>query len=245
MLAPANLWRIEHGPALHKKLPPQLGAAVPECADLKGSTRKPASRSAAAAACTAARVSGVTEPGRHPRKIQSCLPAVRRNSAPAMQSADSAGSCGSWPLSVRNISATSAMVRAIGPIAPSVENGPTHGGRCPRPGIRPGVGLSEQMPVKCAGTRTEPPLSLPRPGRRKSRRNGCRLAAARSARRAFTVPWVVGAPMQQVRCLVGHQKLGAIGRAQDQRSRRAQTRNDDSVFAWEFRPGAAGCRSRT
>lgn len=31
------------------------------------------------------------------------------------------------------------------------------------PGIRPGVGFSEQMPVKCAGSRTEPPLSLPNP----------------------------------------------------------------------------------
>jgi len=29
--------------------------------------------------------------------------------------------------------------------------------------MRPGVGFNEQMPVKCAGTRTEPPLSLPRP----------------------------------------------------------------------------------
>ena len=55
------------------------------------------------------------------------------------------------------------MVRAMGPIAPRIENGPTHGGRCPRPGMRPGVGLNEQMPVKCAGTRTEPPLSLPSP----------------------------------------------------------------------------------
>ena len=30
-------------------------------------------------------------------------------------------------------------------------------------GTRPGDGLKEQIPVKCAGTRTEPPLSLPRP----------------------------------------------------------------------------------
>ncbi len=55
------------------------------------------------------------------------------------------------------------MVRAMGPMAPRIENGPTHGGRWPRPGMRPGVGLSEQMPVKCAGTRTDPPLSLPSP----------------------------------------------------------------------------------
>src|SRR5262252_2042287 len=55
------------------------------------------------------------------------------------------------------------MVRAMGPMAPRNENGPTQGGRCPMPGMRPGVGFSEQMPVKCAGTRTEPPLSLPSP----------------------------------------------------------------------------------
>ena len=55
------------------------------------------------------------------------------------------------------------MVRAIGPIAPRIENGPTQAGRWPLPGKRPGVGFSEQMPVKCAGTRTEPPLSLPKP----------------------------------------------------------------------------------
>src|SRR5262245_21584894 len=29
--------------------------------------------------------------------------------------------------------------------------------------MRPGVGLSPQMPVKCAGNRTEPPPSLPIP----------------------------------------------------------------------------------
>ena len=39
------------------------------------------------------------------------------------------GSRGSWPPSVRNSSATSSIVRAIGPIAPRIENGPTQGGR--------------------------------------------------------------------------------------------------------------------
>ena len=49
------------------------------------------------------------------------------------------------------------MVRAIGPIAPRNENGPIFGGKCPTDGIRPAVGFSEQMPQKCAGSRTEPP----------------------------------------------------------------------------------------
>jgi hypothetical protein len=38
-----------------------------------------------------------------------------------------------------------------------------HGGSCPMPGMRPGVGFNAQMPVKCAGSRTDPPLSLPSP----------------------------------------------------------------------------------
>jgi len=72
------------------------------------------------------------------------------------------GSRGSCADSVRNRRITSAMVRPIGSIAPSIENGPM-GGLCPRPGTRPGVGFSEQMPQKCAGSRTDPPLSLPSP----------------------------------------------------------------------------------
>ena len=42
------------------------------------------------------------------------------------------GSCVSCPPSVRNSRLTSSIVLAIGPIAPSTLNGPTHGGRCPR-----------------------------------------------------------------------------------------------------------------
>src|ERR1700721_1696347 len=63
----------------------------------------------------------------------------------------------------RNSSPTHANERAIGPIAPSVENGPTHGGTCPIGEILPEVGLKAQIPEKCAGSRTDPPLSLPSP----------------------------------------------------------------------------------
>ncbi len=54
------------------------------------------------------------------------------------------------------------MVRAMGPMAPKNLGWP-HTGRADGhgPGMRPGVGFSEQIPVKCAGTRTDPPLSLP------------------------------------------------------------------------------------
>src|SRR5258708_16774297 len=55
------------------------------------------------------------------------------------------------------------MGGAMGQILQGRENGPTHGGRWPSPGIGPGVGLRAQIPVKCAGSRTDPPLSLPKP----------------------------------------------------------------------------------
>src|SRR5689334_19960234 len=54
-------------------------------------------------------------------------------------------------------------VRAMGPTTPSIANGPPEAGKCPVDGMRPGVGLSPQMPLKCAGTRIEPPPSLPTP----------------------------------------------------------------------------------
>src|SRR5438552_12896499 len=48
-------------------------------------------------------------------------------------------------------------------MTPMRENGPRQGGWCPVLGMRPGVGLSPQIPVKCAGTRIDPPPSLPIP----------------------------------------------------------------------------------
>src|SRR5581483_5984386 len=57
----------------------------------------------------------------------------------------------------------SPMVRAIGPTTPNKANGPTEVGKWPVEGIRPGVGFSPQIPQKCAGTRTDPPPSLPTP----------------------------------------------------------------------------------
>src|SRR3954468_6833166 len=51
----------------------------------------------------------------------------------------------------------------MGPTCPSHAKGPAPQGKWPVPGIRPGVGFSPQMPVKCAGTRIDPPPSLPTP----------------------------------------------------------------------------------
>src|SRR5215472_16950504 len=58
---------------------------------------------------------------------------------------------------------TSATVRAIGPTTPIQPKAPAPEGKWPVAGTRPRVGLSPQIPQKCAGTRMEPPPSLPTP----------------------------------------------------------------------------------
>ena len=73
------------------------------------------------------------------------------------------GSPMSGPAITLRSSSRSSIVRAIGPMTPVSENGPPHGGKCPVAGTRPGVGLSPQMPLKWAGTRIDPPPSLPTP----------------------------------------------------------------------------------
>ena len=69
----------------------------------------------------------------------------------------------SGPAITDSSSATSSTVRAIGPTTPVSAKGPPQGGKCPVAGTRPGVGFSPTIPVKWAGTRIEPPPSLPTP----------------------------------------------------------------------------------
>src|SRR5439155_11306869 len=73
------------------------------------------------------------------------------------------GSPLSGPAIASNINSRSRTVRAMGPTTPSKANGPTDGGKWPVAGIRPGVGFNPQIPQKCAGTRIDPPPSLPIP----------------------------------------------------------------------------------
>src|ERR1700676_1725583 len=80
-----------------------------------------------------------------------------------MGTAADKASPGSGPAMTAKRARTSAMVRAIGPTTPIHAKAPTPAGKCPVAGMRPGVGLSPQMPQKCAGTRIEPPPSLPTP----------------------------------------------------------------------------------
>src|SRR6202012_2781292 len=73
------------------------------------------------------------------------------------------GSPSSHPAITSNRTRKSSTIRAIGPTTPSNANGPPDFGKCPVEGILPGVGFSPQIPQKCAGTRIEPPPSLPTP----------------------------------------------------------------------------------
>src|SRR5580704_6263377 len=73
------------------------------------------------------------------------------------------GSPSSHPAITANSVRTSSIVRAIGPTTPIRANGPPAFGKCPVEGMRPGVGFNPQMPQKCAGSRIDPPPSLPTP----------------------------------------------------------------------------------
>src|SRR6202166_3049812 len=73
------------------------------------------------------------------------------------------GSTSSGPCMTWNSNFKSAAVRAIGPTTPNNANGPADTGKCPVAGMRPGVGFNPQIPLKCAGTRIDPPPSLPTP----------------------------------------------------------------------------------
>src|SRR5271170_5413225 len=124
---------------------------------------QPRAANAVAVFSTAAVVSGVCAPSAavssKPMRIPRRLAEVKLRPATGAESA----SPGSGPCKTPKSTRTSATVRAIGPTTPSQGNAPLLGGKWPVAGIRPGVGFSPQMPQKCAGTRTEPPPSLPTP----------------------------------------------------------------------------------
>src|SRR3981189_183038 len=80
-----------------------------------------------------------------------------------MGTGEERASPGSGPAITSKSKRTSAMVRAIGPTTPIQEKAPAPGGKCPVAGTRPGVAFNPQIPQKCAGTRIDPPPSLPTP----------------------------------------------------------------------------------
>ena len=129
----------------------------------KGFTLQPARCSPNAAVRTAALVSAVTgvrpSSSKYPILILliSFRPMVRTGTGAELVSPSS------YPCITSNRARRSATVRAIGPTTPIIAKGPTEFGKCPVAGIRPGVGFRPHIPVKCAGTRIEPPPSLPTP----------------------------------------------------------------------------------
>ena len=77
------------------------------------------------------------------------------------------------------------------------------------------------MPVKCAGTRIEPPPSLPIPPADSPRRSP-RTRRRWIARRASESPRAVGAAVQRVVGLLAHELLGDVGDAEHDRAGGAQ-----------------------
>src|SRR3954468_1042374 len=69
----------------------------------------------------------------------------------------------SGPAITARASSRSAALLASGPTTPvsTSDNAPGGGGRCPRIGMTPHVGLSPYTPQKWAGIRIEPPRSPP------------------------------------------------------------------------------------
>ncbi len=69
------------------------------------------------------------------------------------------------------------------------------------------------------------------PRSRHASRNRRRFPAARTTRRPRQIPRMIRPPMQQVIRLVGHQKLRAVRRPQDQSTRFAQPRHHRRILA--------------
>jgi len=86
------------------------------------------------------------------------------------------------------------------------EKAPAPGGKCPVAGMRPGVGFSPQIPQKWAGTRIEPPPSLPTP----PAEHPAAIAAASpplERPRVCQVPGVACFSGESVVGFIGHQKI--------------------------------------
>ena len=78
-------------------------------------------------------------------------------------------------------------------IAPAGDRAGAGGRLWPRSGTRPRLGLWANTPQKCAGTRSEPPMSEPSSSAHEARGQRRGRAARRTAGRAAEVPGIVGA----------------------------------------------------
>ncbi len=121
------------------------------------------------------------------------------------------------------------------------------GGRWPAAETRPGVGFNPAMPVQCAGTRIDPPPSLPIPPRRTEAREGRRFSAARPAGRSLQVPRVICAADDVVVGFVVAEELRAVRFSQRDRAGLAQPAHGRGVLcgAQVAEEPAAACGGQT
>src|SRR5271167_5135350 len=127
------------------------------------STTNPCSLKIFAARSTAADVSGVALPSAALSKIPIRNFCASSTFTASTGTGTESASPASGPAITANKARTSETVRAIGPTTPIQPNAPPPSGKCPVAGILPGVGFNPQIPQKCAGTRIDPPPSLPTP----------------------------------------------------------------------------------
>ncbi len=109
------------------------------------------------------------------------------------------------------VSTISSTYRARGPSWVKASTAPNpHGTICPVRGTRPEVGLIPAIPLKWAGTRILPRVSLPISSGDSARRNNRRGATATAPRGAGQVIGIVGAPVNQVIVLPSRVSSGVL-----------------------------------
>ena len=93
-----------------------------------------------------------------------------------------------------------------------------HAGQWPPRGISPGVGLRPQMPQKCAGTRIEPPPSLPNPAAEQPEAIAALSPPLDPPAVTSRFQGLFVRPYKQIVGLVGHQKVRYVRRAHHDRA---------------------------
>ena len=95
--------------------------------------------------------------------------------------------------------------------------------------MRPGVGFNPQMPEKCAGTRMEPPPSLPIPPAEQHAAIAAASPPLEPPGRTFQVPWTVRRSIKRVTGLPRHQEFRNRRVAEDYRACGFQSRDERRV----------------
>ena len=103
--------------------------------------------------------------------------------------------------------------------------------KVPYAGDAAGRGLERTDACEVRGYTHGAPAVAAQAGRGHAGCEGRGFSPARSTGRSVEVPGIARSAVKQVRSLIGHQELGAIGGAQDERTRRSQARDNNGVFA--------------